>query len=895
MSTQRRPDCTGPPRIARRLLATLLPHTHRDCVLGDAAESYEKNISRHGAWVARWQYWKELRSAVALRLETRRSRQFSSDSRPHKGIDTVQSLLYDLRYSVRMLTKNPGMAAISVLAIALGIGLPTTMFSIVNGALRDLPIDQASRLMSLSRRSPSRQWERAGVPISDFEVWQAQQTTFEAIAIETTENFNLSGPEARPERYGGAFISVNAFELLRVRPILGRSFAPDDANPASPFVVILGHNIWKNRFDYDPGVIGQTIRASGVQRTVIGVMPEGFRFPDDHDLWIPLVARSSDVARGRGTWYRAFGRLAAGVTIEEASTEFEVISQRLALEYPETNEDVHAVIEPYAERWMGPQISGILYLMLTIVSFVLLIACANVTNILIARATERTREIAVRTALGARRSRVVMQLMTESLLLSIVGGLFGLAIAFGGVGIFNYASAGMEMAFWVDVRIDALSLLFVLGLVLVASVAAGVVPALQASRTNANEVLKDQSSGASSFRLSRFSKMLVISEIAFSFALLVVSGLMTKGVLKLRTMDYGFEPEQLFVADLSLMPVEYPDAAGRVQFFEELQARLAAIPGVRGATLTRVLPVKGTWRANVGLEGTTSANIDDYPVTHYAQITPSFFDVFRIPLLQGRGFGPEDRIGAEPVAIVNQRFAERFFSGQSALGRQIRRGGPNSQQPWRTIVGVVSNAYMADVGNEDPNADGVYLPLAQGAFFFTNIVIRTVGDPLTYTPLVRDAVESLDPNLPIAEVNTLAGDILLDKKVFEVFGRLFLLFGAAALFLASVGLYGVMSFAVSRRTKELGVRVALGAQGSDVLGLVLRQGVFQLGVGLTLGLALAAALSRAMSGAFLQVDPWDLSIFGLIALILTATGLLATIIPARRATRVDPMVALRYE
>lgn len=873
----------------------LVPSTHRECVLGDAAEAYQKNVVALGALAARWQYWKELRSAFSLRVESSRNRRMSPDPRPLKGIDTVQSFLYDLRYSVRMLAKNPGMATISVLAIALGIGLPTTMFSIVNGALRDLPIDEANRLMFLSRTSPSKGWEGARVPISDFEVWQQQQTTFEAIAIETTQNFNLSGPEARPERYGGAFISVNAFELLRVQPILGRSFTPEDAHPTSPPVVILGHNIWKNRFDYDPGVIGQVIRTNGAQRTVIGVMAEGFRFPHDHDLWIPITARSPDVARGSGPQYRAFGRLASGVTIEEASAEFEAISQRLALEYPETNEDVHAVIEPYAERWMGPQISGILYLMLTIVSFVLLIACANVTNILIARATERTREIAVRTALGARRSRVVMQLMTESLLLSIVGGMFGLAIAFGGVWIFNYASAGMEMAFWVDVRIDALSLLFVLGLVLVAGVAAGVAPAVQASKTNVNEVLKDESRGASSFRLSRFSKMLVISEIAFSFALLVVSALMIKGVLKLRTMDYGFEPEQLFIADLSLMSAEYPDAAGRVQFFEELQARLAAIPGVRGATLTRVLPVKGTWRANIGLEGTTSTNIEDYPVTHYAQITPSFFDVFRIPLLQGRGFGPEDRIGAEPVAIVNQRFAERFFSGQSALGRRIRRGGPNSQQPWRTIVGVVSNAYMADIGNEGPNADGVYLPLAQGAFFFTNIVMRTVGDPLAYTPLVRDAVESLDPNLPIAEVNTLAGDILLDKKVFEVFGRLFLLFGAAALFLASVGLYGVMSFAVSRRTKELGVRVALGARGSDVLGLVLRQGVFQLVVGLTLGLALAAALSRAMSGAFIQVDPWDMSIFGMIALMLTATGLLATIIPARRATKVDPMVALRYE
>jgi putative ABC transport system permease protein len=581
--------------------------------------------------------------------------------------------------------------------------------------------------------------------------------------------------------------------------------------------------------------------------------------------------------------------------VEQANTELEAIAGRLALEYPETNADVHVVVEPFTERWIGREISGTLYLMLTIVSFVLLIACANVTNILIARATERTREVAVRTALGASRARVVIQLMTESLLLAMVGGLFGLAIAFGGVGIFNHASAGMDMVFWVDVRIDASSLLFILAMVIVASVAAGVAPALQASSTNANEVLKDESRATSSFRLSRFSRMLVIFEIAFSCALLVASGLMIKGVLKLRTMDYGFEAAQLFVADLSLMANDYPDAAGRVQFFEEVQARLAAIPGVRGATLTSNLPVRGRWNARVGLEGTTSTQPDDYPMTHYARVTPSFFDVFRITMLEGRGFGAEDRIGSAPVAVVNQRFVERFFPSRSALGRRIRQGGPRSQEPWRTIIGVVSNAYMAEGEAEDPNPDGVYLPLAQGAFLFTNIVLRTNGDPLTYTPLVRDAVQSLDPNLPISEVSTLAGDILLDKKVFEVFGRLFLLFGAAALFLASVGLYGVMAFAVSRRTKELGVRVALGAQGSDVLRLVMRQGVVQLGVGLTLGLALAAVLSRAMATAFFQVDPWDKPIFILVAVLLSATGLLATFIPARRATRVDPMVALRYE
>ncbi len=884
------------PRVARTLLTMILPSTHRDCVLGDMAETYATNRTERGGFVARWRYWRELRSALSLRLESRRSGRSTSERGPRRGITRVQSMLYDLRYSIRMLAKNPAMAAIAILAIALGIGLPTTMFSIVNGALRDLPIAEGHRVMALSRVSPSRNWTRADVPISDFEAWQAQQTSFEGIAIEATANFNLSGPGARPERYGGAVVSMNTFELLRVQPILGRSFAPDDANPSAPDVVILGYNIWRNRFDHDPDVIGQTVNANGTPRTIIGVMPEGFRFPNDHDLWVPLRVRSADVPRGRGTWYRTFGRLLPGVSISEANAELEGITGRLALEYPETNHDVHPIVEPFTERSVGREVSGFLYLMLTIVSFVLLIACANVTNILIARATERTREVAVRTALGASRTRVVMQLMTESLLLATAGGVLGLAIAFGGVGIFNYASAGMEMSFWIDIKIDSASLLFILALVMVASLAAGVAPALQASRTNAQEVLQDESRGASSFRLGRFSRFLVISEIAFSCALLVASGLMIKGVLNLRTIDFGFGLDQIFVADLPVTARDYPDAGGRIQFLEELEARFSAIPGVRGATLASHLPARNGSSGSVGLDGTTSTQSDDYPMTHFAHVMPSFFDVFRITMLEGRGFGAVDRIGSTPVAVVNQRFAERFFPGQTALGHQVRQGGPRSREPWRTIIGVVANAYMTDVVNEEPNPDGIYLPLTQGEFHFSNkIALRTDGDPLTYTPLVRDVVESLNPNLPIAGPNTLAGDILLDKKLFEVFGRLFLLFGAAALFLASVGLYGVMSFSVSRRTKELGVRVALGAQETDVLRLVMRQGVVQLGVGLALGLALAAALSRAMSMAFFQVDPWDKSIFILIAALLSATGLLATIIPARRATRVDPMVALRYE
>jgi predicted permease len=451
------------------------------------------------------------------------------------------------------------------------------------------------------------------------------------------------------------------------------------------------------------------------------------------------------------------------------------------------------------------------------------------------------------------------------------------------------------MAFWIDVRIDGASALFIGVLVVVASLAAGIAPALQASGTDANEILKDESRGASSFRLGRFSKMLVVGEVALSCALLVASGLMIKGVLKLRNMDYGFEAEQLFVAEVEVLPIDYPDEASRVQFFERVEELVGAIPGVLDATMTSTLPARGNWNANVGFEGMTSDRLDDYPMTNYAQVTPSFFRVFQASLLDGRGFTSDDRHGNQPVAIVNQRFAEMYYPGERAVGRRIRRGGPRSQQPWRTIVGVVSNAHITQIDREHLDPDGVYLPLAQGSRHFTNIVLRTQGDPLKLTASVRAAVASVDPNVPLSDINTLAGDILLENKVFEVFGRLFLLFGGAALFLATVGLYGVMSFAVSRRTKEMGLRMALGAHRTDVLGIVVKQGMWQLAAGLALGLLLAGIMSRAMAMAFYLVDPWDKGIFGVIGGVLLLTGLLATLIPARRATRVDPMVALRYE
>lgn len=803
--------------------------------------------------------------------------------------------LKELRYAARALRNSPGVAGIAVLALALGIGLTATMFSIVEGAiLRGLPFEDGDRIMHLERNNLSRDIEGMGVPLHDYLDWREQQRSFESLAAYYEGTVNLSGLE-RAERYDGAFITADGLELLGVRPALGRLFREDENEPGSAPVILLGHHVWRDRFDADPAVLGRIVRVNGEQATVIGVMPEGFRFPTTQDVWLPLRLDPTRIARGEGTTLEVFGRLREGVSRDGAAAEMQTIARRLAEAHPETNEGVGAVVQPFTEEYIGDEASTMLWTMLGAVFLVLLIACANVANLLLARATTRSRELAIRSAIGASRLQVVAKLVGEALVLAGVGAVLGLGLAWAGVRTFNAAVAPASPPFWIDIGLHPRVLLFVVGITLLSALLSGIAPALQATGTRLNEVLKDESRGSSGFRVGRLSRVLVTGEIALSVGLLVATGLMIRSVTELASVDYGFERESVFSARMGLFETDYPDAESRRRYYERLLPRLRELPGVRAATITTALP--GVWSGGTSfaVAGRGYERPQDRPNARWVAIAPGYFATFDVRPLRGRLFDLRDGPDAAPVAIVNRSFVTRHFPGEDPLGKRIRRGGDGSDEPWRTIVGVVPDMYLQGVQNPDDDPAGMYLPLAQSDARFTYLAIRSNGNPMTLANPARDAVASVDPHIPLYWVQSVQDAIDETTWYYRVFGALFAVFGFVALFLASIGLYGVMSASVASRTVEMGIRMALGAKGKDVVRLVLRQGLLQIGIGLVLGVGLAALLARGLDILLYEVGAWDPTTFLIIAAVIAATGLLAAWVPALRATRLEPMLALRYE
>ncbi|HEX2202517.1 MAG TPA: ABC transporter permease [Longimicrobium sp.] len=801
------------------------------------------------------------------------------------------TLLKDLRHGARKLVRNPAFSAISVLTLALGIGLTTMMFSIVYGALfRGLPFEGGDRLMHVERNNLPADIESMEVSLHDFADWRAQQRSFEGLAAFTGGTVNVAGPEGA-ERYEGAYMTANAFDIVGVKPQLGRAFREGEDVPGAPGVVVLSHDLWQDRYRGDPGVLGKTIRANGVESEIIGVMPPDFRFPVNEEIWLPL-REPLEAKRGEGTTVEVFGKLRPGVSMDQAAVEMNSIARRLALTYPESNKDIGAVVQPYTEEFIGDEPRALLFTMLAAVFLVLLIACANVANLLLSQAALRTKEVGVRTALGASRGRIVMQFLTEPLALAAAGAVLGTGLAAIGVKLFNDAIAATQPPFWIDIRMDAPILLFVAAITLFATFVSGVLPAIRASASNVAEVLKDESRGSSSFRGGRLSRVLVVFEVALSVGLLVAAGLTIKSITNLRTIDYGVPTKNVFTARVGLPEVDYPDSASQVRFFTQLHQRLGEIPGVEAYALGNAMPVVGSPGWQVQIEGQTYATDRDYPESNYITATPGYFATFEAAV-EGRDFTDQDREGSVPVAIVNHTFAQKHFGKESPIGRRIKRGGKDSEEPWRTIVGVVPDMWADGPDNEDPQA--VYTPFAQTPQRFMSVIARARGEPGALTNPVRSAVSGLDPDLPIYFVGTLEQRIHEQTWFYRIFGSIFMVMGLVALFLAAIGLYGVMAFNVSRRTREMGVRMALGAQASDVTRLVLRQGLVQIGIGVVLGLGVAYVLAMGLKIILFQVSPLDIPIFAGTVAVLVLSGVAACLVPARRATRVDPNIALRYE
>ncbi|MEN8376207.1 MAG: ABC transporter permease [Gemmatimonadota bacterium] len=806
----------------------------------------------------------------------------------------------DVRYAARMLGKNPASSILAVVALALGIGLTTMMFSIVYGALiKGLPFESPDRILHVERANPSEDIESMGVPIHDYLDWEEQQTSFAQLAAFFQGTVNVAGSET-PERFDGAFISANSFNMLGVQPALGRLFREGEDAPSAEQVMLIGHEVWRDRYESSPEVVGRVESVNGEPTTIVGVMPEGFRFPVAEEVWVPMRTDALELERGQGTFLEVFGRLRDGVSADQAFAEFQGIAARLATAYPETNEGVVPLIKPYTEEFIGEEPVLMLYTMLLAVFLVLLIACINVANLLISRAAQRSKEVGIRSALGATRRRIIVQFLAEAGVLAFVGAALGVALAAFGIRAFNTAIAPTDPPFWIQIGLDPQVLAFVVGLAVVATLVAGIIPAVQASRANVNEILKDETRGTSSFRMGWVNKALVAGEIALSVALLIGAGLMVKSIAQLRNLDYPFAADNVFTARVGLFEADYPDEADRIRFYQELQPRVAAIPGVEAATLTSNLPGLFTPGPRVEIDGEAYEAEHDIPRARQAVITPGHFETFDVSLLQGRDFGSQDRADGLKVAIINQSFADKFFPGEDPLGERFRLYAgeePDSLNPWMSVVGVSPDLMMNGIADneDDQPREGYYKPLVQESRRFMSIAARTRGQPTAITQDVRRAVNAVDPNLPIYFVNTLDEAIDQNNWFYGVFGTLFLAFGAAALFLASVGLYGVVAFSVSRRTRELGIRRALGAANGDILGMIMRQGLMQLLIGSAIGLVIAFFLSKGLALVLFQVNPADPIIFGSVVVLLGAVTLLASYIPARRASLVDPMEALRYE
>ncbi len=800
----------------------------------------------------------------------------------------MREWLQDLRYGARMMVKRPGTSAIAIIALALGIGLTTTMFSIVEGViLRGLPFPDSDRIMMIARATVKEPTRRDGAPAHDFTDWRTQQKSFESLAGYSGLNVTLSTENGFPERLRGLRMTPNTLTVLRVTPIQGRDLTDADALPGAAPVALIAHRVWQTQFKSDPNVAGRTVRINGAPTTIIGVMPPKFGFPEAHDIWIPAEVKLP-VKRGEGPSFVTIGRLREGVTIERARSEIAAIAQQLTATYPE-NKDRIARVSPFIEESIPSRIRNTFYAMMTAVLGVMLIACVNVTNLQLARAAERAKEFAIRTALGSGRWRILRQSLAEGLVLATIGALLGLGIAQYGVTYFMGAIADTQPPFWIDVRLDPTVLAFVTAITVAAALVSSVAPGLRVARTDAHSVLKDDTRGATSLRMGRFGRWLVVVEVTVSCVLLVVSGLMIRSILTTSRIDYAFATEDVFFGVTSFEERTHADLPAVTRAIEQFEEHLSRAPGIRRAALATA-PPGATFNQTFSLEGHTYANAEERPRAVPIAATPGYFDALGVKVREGRFFTPADTAGAERVAIVDDAFAARHLAGGPVIGRRLRF---DEKDPWSTIVGVVPTLAVRTESSQV--IETVYRPLAQAPQRSVTILARTGSDPVAVTPAVRAALATVSPETPIARPGSLAAEFWRRGWAFRLFGGLFLTFGAAALVLAAAGLYGVMSFTVRRRTQEIGVRMALGASRQRMLRMVLWQGFWRVAVGVALGVVPGWYLGTQMRELLSGISPWDPLVHVTTALTLLAAGTLASLVPAMRASSVDPLTALRRD
>jgi putative ABC transport system permease protein len=799
-------------------------------------------------------------------------------------------VLNHLRYAIRRLRSELGFSLVVILAIGLGIGMNTTVFTLVNAVLlRGLPYDHPDEIVAVANYDNQRQDTR-GTSWLDFQDWQRTATAFRALAADSDTPIILSGSSAAPVRLRGSRITTNAFALLGQPMALGRDFIESDGKPGATPVIILSHGVWERTFGSDRTIVGRTLRVNDVPTEVIGVMPDGVQFPQVSEAWIPLQPRPNEKRDDHSL--DVFGRLKPGVGMGEAQVEMSGIAARLEREYPTTNAHAGVLIQTFNQQQNGGPIRSVFLMLLAAVSLLLLIACANVANLLIARAVARTREIAVRIALGAARRTIVAQLLTESVVLGCLGGLLGLGFAYVGVTLFDRSVADVGKPYWIVFTFDW-HVFGWLALVCVGTgLAFGLAPALQLARTNSNDALKDGARGATSGRGRWLTSGLIIAEMAFTLALLGGAGSMIRSFLNMYNADLGARIDNVLTAGLTLSEQKYPDTAARMRFIDRLDERLRALPGVEAVSIGTAVPGDGIGTLTLDIEGQPRATTDRPRETHAASIGPGFFQTFGIVPTTGRVLEKRDGQAGSNAVVVNRRFAERFLGGGNAIGRRIMLRDGDKDTAWATIVGVIPHVRHSDIAKDELDAV-VYRTLEASSTRNYIIAVRSHQPSTTVAGALRDTVRGMDPDLPVFHISTMDELVARQRWPLRVFGSLFVLFAIFGLVLSTIGMYAVTAYAVGQRRTEIGLRMALGAQQAHVAWIVLRRGVIQLSIGLPLGLALAYAVMAGMKTLLVGVKPGDPMTLVSIVAIVTAVTLAACVLPAARAARLNPVAALR--
>lgn len=801
----------------------------------------------------------------------------------------MQNLWQDLRYGVRMLLKQPGFTLIAVLTLALGIGANTAIFSVVNAALlRPLPYKQAEQLVLVYTKT--NKVARDSTAWLDLRDWQAQSRSFAALAAYVPQSVNLTG-RTEPGRLVGGFVSADFFKLLGVEAALGRAFLKGEDEKGAAPVALLSYALWRDRFGADPKLLGQTLTLNNQLFTVVGVTPEGFRAPySDVEVWLPIQYHPSFSPDRKMANLDVFGRLNPGVTRAHAQTEMETIAARLAQQYPETNKDRSVNITDL-QALLVEGLKRSLLVLFGVVVCVLLIACANVANLMLSRVIARQQEFALRAALGASRLQLVRQLLTESLLLSLLGGGLGLLLGVWGMDALA-ASSAANLPPLVEVKLDWMVFGFTLGATILTSLIFGLLPALRFSRLDLNDALKDGSRTAGAGRGSqRLRGALVVTQMALALVLMVGAGLMMRSFLNLRGVEPGFDGRNVLTLEYRIPRNKYPEPEQQWRFHEQVVARVQALPGVESAALTGAIPHSGNFGGSgFTLPDRATPPAGQEPRAQTNRVDAHYFRTLKIPVLQGRVFTEQDQLKTAPVIVVNQTLVRRYWPNENPLGKQVHLLSPDVTA---SVIGVVGDVRHYSL--DEPDLPQIYVAYAQQPHIFASLAVRTTGDPLSLANAVREAIWSVDKEQPVWKIRTL--EWLLQRSLGPQRFLLQLLgtFSLLALLLASVGIYGVLSYAVTQRTREIGIRAALGATGADILRLVLKQGVKLSLLGLSLGLLAALFLTRLMKGMLFGVNTTDPLTFAGIALLLALVALLACWIPARRAAKVDPLVALRCE